>query len=107
MKPGDNVFCTDMTFAATVNPVLYEKANPIFIDTEYDTWNMDPAALEKAFELYPDTKVIILYWILIHTTNTIFNVISFVNLKRKVTKCIVYHIFLLWWGKGCVDFSRG
>ena len=59
VKPGDNVFCTDMTFGATVNPVLYEKANPIFIDTECDTWNMDPAALEKAFELYPDTKVVI------------------------------------------------
>lgn len=59
VKPGDNVFCTDMTFGATVNPVVYEKANPIFIDTEYDTWNMDPVALEKAFELYPDTKVVI------------------------------------------------
>ena len=59
VKPGDNVFCTDMTFSATVNPVLYEKGNPIFIDTEYDTWNMDPAALEKAFELYPDTRVVI------------------------------------------------
>ena len=59
IKDGDNVFCTDMTFDATVNPVLYEKANPIFIDTEYDTWNMDPVALNKAFELYPDTKVII------------------------------------------------
>jgi dTDP-4-amino-4,6-dideoxygalactose transaminase len=59
VQQGDNVFCTDMTFAATVNPVLYEKANPIFIDTEYDTWNMDPIALEKAFEQYPDTKVVI------------------------------------------------
>lgn len=59
VKQGDNVFCTDMTFAATVNPVIYEKANPIFIDTEYDTWNMDPAALEKAFLQYPDTKVVI------------------------------------------------
>ena len=59
VKPGDNVFCTDMTFGATVNPVLYEKGNPIFIDTEYETWNMDPVALEKAFELYPDTKVIV------------------------------------------------
>ena len=45
VKQGDNVFCSDMTFDATVNPVLYEKANPIFIDTEYDTWNMDPTAL--------------------------------------------------------------
>lgn len=60
VKECDNVFCTDMTFDATVNPVLYEKANPIFIDTEYDTWNMDPEALEKAFEIYPDTKVIVI-----------------------------------------------
>ena len=60
VKPGDNVFCTDMTFAATVNPVVYEKANPIFIDTEYDTWNTDPTALEKAFEIYPDTKVVVI-----------------------------------------------
>ena len=60
IKPGDRVFCTDMTFGATVNPVLYEKAEPVFIDTEYDTWNMDPAALEKAFSLYPDTKAVIL-----------------------------------------------
>ncbi len=59
LKPGDNVFCTDMTFGATVNPVLYEKGNPIFIDTEYDTWNMDPVALEKAFEIYPDTKIVV------------------------------------------------
>ncbi len=59
VKEGDYVFCSDMTFAATVNPVLYEKATPIFIDSEYDTWNMDPIALEKAFELYPNTKVII------------------------------------------------
>ena len=58
VKEGDYVFCTDMTFAATANPVLYEKAIPVFIDTEYDTWNMDPVALEKAFELYPDTKVV-------------------------------------------------
>lgn len=59
VKQGDNVFCTDMTFAATLNPVVYEKATPVFIDTEYETWNMDPIALEKAFEMYPDTKVII------------------------------------------------
>ena len=59
VKPGDKVFCSDMTFAATVNPVLYEKAIPVFIDTEYETWNMDPVALEKAFAIYPDTKVIV------------------------------------------------
>lgn len=60
VKAGDGVFCSDMTFAATVNPVVYEKANPIFIDTEYDTWNMDLEALEEAFQMYPDTKVILL-----------------------------------------------
>lgn len=59
VKPGDRVFCSDMTFAATVNPVVYEGGIPVFIDAEYDTWNMDPNALEKAFELYPDTKVVV------------------------------------------------
>lgn len=59
VQAGDRVFCTDMTFAATVNPVVYEKAIPVFIDTEYDTWNMDPVALERAFALYPDTKVVV------------------------------------------------
>lgn len=60
VKAGDKVFCSDMTFAATVNPVTYEKAIPVFIDTERDTWNMDPVALEKAFDLYPDVKVVVL-----------------------------------------------
>lgn len=55
VKRGDTVFCTDVTFDATVNALIYEGAVPVFIDTEYDTWNMDPVALEKAFELYPDT----------------------------------------------------
>lgn len=60
IKDGDKVFCSDLTFAATVNPVLYENAEPIFIDSEYDTWNMCPIALQKAFELYPDVKVVVL-----------------------------------------------
>lgn len=59
VKPGDNVFCSDLTFCASVNPVTYEGGRLIFIDSEYDTWNMDPEALKKAFELYPDTKVVI------------------------------------------------
>ena len=59
IKPGDKVFCSDMTFSATVNPVTYEGGIPVFIDTEYDTWNMDPIALEKAFELYPEVKVVV------------------------------------------------
>ena len=59
IKPNDKVFCTDMTFAASTNAIVYEKAEPVFIDTEYDTWNMDPKALEKAFEIYPDVKAVI------------------------------------------------
>ena len=59
VKPGDKVFCTDMTFSATVNPVTYEGGIPVFIDTEYESWNMDPKALEKAFEIYPEVKVVV------------------------------------------------
>lgn len=57
---GHKVFCSDMTFDATVNPIVYEGGVPVFIDTEYDTWNMDPVALEKAFKVYPDVKLIVL-----------------------------------------------
>ena len=53
------VFCSDMTFAATLNPVVYEGGIPVFIDTEEDSWNMDPVALEKAFEIYPDVKLVV------------------------------------------------
>lgn len=59
VKKGDRVFCSDMTFVATANPIRYEGCEPIFIDTEYETWNMDPVALEKAFELYPDVKTVV------------------------------------------------
>ena len=60
IKPGMKVFCSDVTFSATVNPVLYEGGVPVFIDTEMDTWNMDPVALEKAFELYPEVKHVVI-----------------------------------------------
>lgn len=56
---GKRVFASDMTFDATVNPICYEGGIPVFVDTEYDTWNMDPVALEKAFELYPDVRLIV------------------------------------------------
>ena len=56
---GRKVFCSDMTFDATINPVAYEGGEAVFIDTEYDTWNMDPAALEKAFEIYPEVKLVV------------------------------------------------
>lgn len=57
---GRRVFASDMTFDATVNPIVYESGIPVFIDTEEDTWNMDPIALEKAFELYPEVKVVVM-----------------------------------------------
>ncbi|HEL1702551.1 TPA: aminotransferase class I/II-fold pyridoxal phosphate-dependent enzyme [Streptococcus suis] len=60
IKSGDYVFCSDVTFSATVNPITYEGGIPVFIDSEYDTWNMDPEALEKAFEIYPAVKVVVL-----------------------------------------------
>ncbi len=56
---GRLVAASDMTFDATVNPILYEGGIPVFIDTEYDTWNMDPVALERAFELYPELRVVV------------------------------------------------
>lgn len=56
---GKRVFVSDMTFDASVNPVLYEGGEPVFIDSEYETWNMNPEALRKAFSIYPDVKIVI------------------------------------------------
>ncbi len=57
---GERVFCSDVTFAASANPILYEGGIPVFIDTEYETWNMDPVALDRAFTLYPEVRTVIL-----------------------------------------------
>ncbi|MCC8107074.1 MAG: DegT/DnrJ/EryC1/StrS family aminotransferase [Clostridiales bacterium] len=59
VKPEMHVLATSQTFSASINPICYEGGIPVFIDTEYDTWNMDPVALEKAFEIYPDAKVVV------------------------------------------------
>lgn len=59
VQPGDKVFCQDLTFSASANPVAYLGAEPVFIDSERDTWNMDPAALEKAFALYGSPKAVV------------------------------------------------
>ncbi len=59
VKKEEIVFVSDLTFSATVNPIIYENATPVFIDSEKDTWNMDPKALEKAFEKYPNPKAVI------------------------------------------------
>lgn len=58
VKPGDEVLCSDTTFSATVNPVVYEGGVPVFVDTGRDTWNMDPEALERAFELHPNARAV-------------------------------------------------
>lgn len=58
VRPGERVFCSDVTFSATANPIVYEGGVPVFIDSERESWNMDPAALEKALELYPGVRVV-------------------------------------------------
>ncbi len=60
---GDIVFCSSLTFSATANPIMYQDATPVFIDSEPDTWNMDPKALEKAFEKYPNPKAVIVVYL--------------------------------------------
>ena len=57
---GHRVFASDMTFDASINPIAYEDGEAIFLDTEYDTWNTDPKALEKAIEMYPDVKLYVM-----------------------------------------------
>lgn len=57
---GHRVFCSDVTFDASINPVAYEDGEAVFIDTEYNTWNMDPVALERAFEIYPEVKLVVI-----------------------------------------------
>lgn len=59
IKKGDIVFCQDLTFSATANPIIYEDAVPVFIDSDYETWNMSPEALERAFEKYPNVKAVL------------------------------------------------
>src|SRR5690625_426903 len=56
---GDIVFCPSLTFSASANPIIYQNATPVFIDSNYETWNMSPKALEQAFMKYPDVKAVI------------------------------------------------
>ena len=63
VKKDDIVFCSSLTFSATANPIIYQNATPVFIDSERDTWNMDPKALEKAFEKYPNPKAVIVVYL--------------------------------------------
>lgn len=59
VKEGDIVFCSSLTFSATANPIIYQNATPVFIDSDVDTWNMNPKALEKALKKYPNPKAVI------------------------------------------------
>ena len=79
IKHGERVFCTDMTFAASVNPIIYEGGIPVFIDSEYETWNMDPKALEKAFELYPEVRVVVV----VHLYGTSAKMDEIVSICKK------------------------
>lgn len=60
IEEGDIVLSSSLTFAATCNPVTYEKGKLVFIDSEKDTWNMSPEALEEGFKKYPNTKAVLL-----------------------------------------------
>lgn len=79
VKRGERVFCSSMTFSASANPICYQGAEPVFIDSEYETWNMDPRALEKAFEIYPDTK----YVMLVHLYGTPAKIDEIVEICKK------------------------
>ena len=85
VKPGDKVFCSDMTFSATVNPVTYEGGIPVFIDTEYESWNMDPVALEKAFEIYPEVKVVMVA----HLYGTLGNFEKIVEIAKRHNAVVI------------------
>lgn len=61
VQKDDIVFVSDLTFSASVNPIVYENAKPVFIDSEYGTWNMSPKALRKAFEKYTPKAVIVVH----------------------------------------------
>ncbi len=82
---GHKVFCSDMTFDATVNPVAYEGGEAVFIDTDPETWNMDPVALEKAFEIYPEVKLVIIA----HLYGFTGDIASLVSVCRKHGAMIV------------------
>ena len=66
IKSGDRVFCTSLTFAASCNPIMYENGEPVFIDSEPESWNMSPIALEKAFVKAEEEKKMPIAVIVVH-----------------------------------------
>ena len=85
IKKDEKIFCSDMTFSATVNPIIYEGGRPVFIDTEYDSWNMDPVALEKAFELYPEVRVIVV----VHLYGTPAKMDEIIKIAKKHNAIVI------------------
>lgn len=85
IKKDEKVFCSDMTFSATVNPIIYEGGIPVFIDTEYDSWNMDPVALEKAFELYPEVRMIVV----VHLYGTPAKMDEIIKIAKKHNAIVI------------------
>lgn len=85
IKKDEKIFCSDMTFSATVNPIIYEGGIPVFIDTEYDSWNMDPVALEKAFELYPEVRVIVV----VHLYGTPAKMDEIIKIAKKHNAIVI------------------
>ena len=79
VQKGDIVFCSTLTFSATTNPIIYENATPVYIDSEEETWNMDPEALEKAFEKYPNPKAVIV----VHLYGTPAKIDKIVEICKK------------------------
>ena len=79
VSEGDIVFCQSLTFAASANPIIYQNATPVFIDSDYETWNMCPKALEEAFEKYPNVKAVIV----VHLYGISANMDRIVNLCKK------------------------
>jgi dTDP-4-amino-4,6-dideoxygalactose transaminase len=83
--PGDIVFCQDLTFAASANPIIYENAVPVFIDSDPETWNMDPNALEDAFKKYPNAKAVIV----VHLYGLAADMDPIVELCRKYNAVLI------------------
>ena len=79
VQKGDIVFCSTLTFSATTNPIIYENATPVYIDSEEETWNMDPEALEKAFEKFPNPKAVIV----VHLYGTPAKIDKIVEICKK------------------------
>jgi dTDP-4-amino-4,6-dideoxygalactose transaminase len=79
IKDGDIVFCPTLTFSATANPIIYQNATPVFIDSDYETWNMDPNALEEAFKKHPNVKAVLV----VHLYGLSADLDPIINLCRK------------------------